>query len=205
MNNIHKKQLIAGTMIVVMLLVALLVFQALPSKEEGISAMEGEKIADNVAKNWHNDSVFVYLGSMNSDKDGFAEKWYYVYYSPSTKVVENNTTRYEMAYIYIDSQHSTKIDATFAVDSEIGVPIKNWTLDSTDAAKIAKNNPTIKLYLDKHGNADTGYTLQITEKYPNQAVWYITYVDMGFFDDPHNAEIYIDASTGNILFVEAKI
>jgi len=206
MNLRSTKTIMLTLFIAFLILSGFYIYTQNADEKRGITAMEGKEIADSVAKNWHNDSIFVYLGSMeDSDKNGFAEKWYYVYYSPSTKLVENNITRYESTYIYVDASYSTIMDTEMSVDSEIGTPIKNWTLDSVDAAEIAKKNPTISSYLSKHGNADTGYGLQITDKYPTLAVWHIVYLDMGYLDAPHNAEIYVDAMTGEVLYVEANV
>ena len=205
MIDMYKKQKIAGMIIVTIFLILFLSLQLSQNDKHGISAKEGKEIADSIAKNWHNDSVFVYCGSMGSCKDGLAEEWYYVYYSPSTKVVEYNITKYEQSFIYVNANGYTKIDSGFAVDSAIGLPARNWVLDSTDVAQIAKDNPTISAYLSKYKNPSAGYTLQVIESYPNRTTWSIGWIDWGVMDDPHSARIYIDATTGEVLYVEADL
>ncbi len=80
-------------------------------------------------------------------------------------------------------------------------PLGNWSVTCTDAYEIAKNNEKIKAFMDAYPNSKIdGFMLSNVSGTPT---WYIKMFDWGLWDDPHSAEIKIDATTGEVLYVEA--
>ena len=191
------------TMIITLLLISIIYI--IPKENgteiETITAMEGKSIADTMAEEWHDDALLVAVGSMGSDSNGNSSKWYYKYISLSTNITEDNITKYERAYVYVMSNGTTTVKTAFVVRSAIGEPILNWTIDSDDTVKIAKENSKIRDFLSKYNNAHIGLNLRMEDEYPNNAIWSIHWADQGWFDDPHNAHIVIDASTGEVVEV----
>ena len=172
-----------------------------------ITAMEGRSISDKVAEEWHNDAVLVEVGQIGGgydDDNGKDSHWYYKYISLSTNITEKNITKYERLYVYVMSSGITKNETAFHVREVIGGPIENWIIDSVQAVSIAKENPKIGEFLSKYKGAQLGLNLRMEDEYPN-AIWSIGWSHQGFMDDPHNANIVIDATNGEILEVDTQM
>ena len=200
--------IIITTMIMTLLLISIswAILKENGTEIEIITAIEGRTFADDVAKKWHDDALLVDVGSMGmSDSSGRASKWSYKYISLSTTIIDENITKYERAYVYVMSNGTITVKTAFRVKDEIGEPILNWTIDSDQAVEIAKENSEIKEYLSKYSKAQLGLNLRMEDEYPNNAIWSIGWADQGWFDDPHNAHIVIDAHTGEVLEVEVQM
>ena len=145
--------------------------------------------ANYLALEYSNTSKLVYIYSIGEIKeDGTAFKWRYTYANVSNglEVIIDSNGDYQMNEL--ESPPST-------------AQIVNCTLDSDEAIEIAYSNPTISNYLEKYPRADVvriAFGARI-----NNSVCSIEWTDSGFADDPHNARIWIDATTGEILDVEA--
>ena len=195
-----------GAIIVIgILLVSTILYIALDnSHSSGITAMEGRAVAEIIAKAWHNDALLSQIGGIdNENQVGNTNGWVFTYYSPSTEQVEDNMTKYERAHIVVYANNTTVCSYAIRYSGEIGQSIDNWTIDSPDAYQIVENNSQISSFLDKYRNSDVEYTLQIRNSYPDRPVWFIIFLDMGIMDNPHSAEIHIDANTGEVLYVRA--
>lgn len=174
-----------------------------------ITALEGKEKADKIANEWNEDSILVLVGSVGKgDDSGGRTAWYYSYYSrPSTKVVDN-VTKHQHVNIRVNSENEVSKEEFW---SRKGEDITNWTVDSDQAVEIAKQEPEIESYLDEYDDASLGMTLKMWdnlpngEKNPNQdsATWSIGWEDMGGFDDPKHARVFVDAESGEVLYVEA--
>jgi hypothetical protein len=171
-----------------------------------ITAFEGYEITYKKSKEWHNDSMLMSIGSMGKhDENGKASKWYYEYYSPFTSIEENNVTKYEIIFIFINYKFELSNITDYLVIDEIGEPIINWSIDSDQAVAIAKRDNKIKSFLSKYENSEIGLNLRMEKKYSNNPIWSIGWSDQGWMDNPHNARIIIDAKYGNILKVETQM
>ena len=175
------------------------------SHSSGITAMEGSTVAESIAKSWHDDARLTQIGSLDSSEkiEGNAEGWIFTYYSPNTEEIVADGVRYERAHIIVYANNTTSCSYAIRYLEDIGQTIENWTLDSSQAHQITLDNNEIHSFLKKYTHADIGYTLQIRDTYPDRPVWFISFLDMGIMDNPHSAEIYIDANTGEVLYVHA--
>ena len=85
-------------------------------------------------------------------------------------------------------------------------PIFNWTIDSDEAYSIAMKNEKINEYIERYDDevVDSFY-LSGTEN--GDPVWRITWMASSGFvpDNPHPAEIQINATTGEVLYVDADL
>ena len=162
-----------------------------------ITAMEGKSIADQTALKWSSTAVSVWAVSSTINYDGRASSWSYEYASEPSLSGKG-------LYITVTSDFAvTTSELKFPVDY---IPITNWSIDSTDAVNIAKANSTIKEYLSTYSDAKIS-RMDLVSHYPDNisCVWIVEWNSPGLWDNPHWAEVRIDATTGKILMVEADL
>ena len=183
-------------------------------EKETMTALQAYEIAEETAKEWYDDSVLILVGLGGySDGRGGAHRWSFRYYSPSNYIDHNdNATKYASAYIYIYANNDTDIVEDFSIIYD--KTITNWTIDSDEAVEIAKQEPQIESYLDGYPGAGLGMSLKMWERLPDgrenpnqdSATWSIRWEHMGgMFDDPAHARVFINANTGEVLYVDADI
>ena len=204
----YKKIILSFVCILtVVMIIGTLIYSCLEKKEDLITAIEGKFIADELAKEWYNDALLVEVGQIgggHDDNNGKDSRWYYKYVSHSTNITEKNIIKYERLYVYVMSNGTTTNETAFRIREDIGKPIERWIIDSDQAVKIAKENPKISEFLSKYKGAHVGLNLRMEDEYPN-AIWSIGWSHQGFMDDPHNANIVIDATNGEILEVDTQM
>jgi len=166
-----------------------------------ITAREGLALANGVAHEWNNDSVLVYVRDYGSFFEGECTAWYYIYYSPSSGRAINNWTTYSLLFVdvYYDNTYKTE-----EIQSSAEPPILNWTVDSDEAYSIAMKNKEIRAFMDEYPGACVDI-FSLHGREDGNPVWNIEWVDWGFMDDPHWAKIQIDATTGEVFYVEADL
>lgn len=178
-------------------------YYLLENQPGGITAMEGKIISDNVATAWNEDAILTQVGSVGTERAGRASGWIYTYYSPSTEQLMDDGMKYERAQILVYSNQTTLEDYAIRYSDEIGEPIEDWNVDSPQAYDIAIDSAEISTFLHKYRNSDIASSIRVRQAYANTTVWHISWQDWGVMDNPHNAEIYIDANTGEVLYVRA--
>lgn len=202
MEGAKTKYILVALVVIVIVVASIGYYLIKDAGVEGITAMEGKIIGDNLAKTWHDDAILVQVGSMDSEHNsGFSEAWIYTYNSPSTEHMDGNFSLFEMVQIIVYANQTTHI--SYWPNGGEMIPITNWTIDSTHAYEIALDNQDISDFLHKYPSADPGSSLWVRMDYPDCPSWHICWQDWGFIDDPHNAEIYIDANTGEVLYVRS--
>jgi len=184
-------------------------------EKETMPALQAYEIAEEIAKEWYDDSVLVLVGLGGySDGRGGAHRWSFRYYSPSTLIIEDNVSYYKRMYIYVYADNETETQTAYIAKSSFSDPIGNWTIDSDEAVEIAKQIPEIESYLDEYSRASLGMTLKMWERLPDgrenpnqdSATWSIGWSDSGgIFGDPAHARVFINANTGEVLYVDADI
>ncbi|MDO9537855.1 MAG: hypothetical protein Q7J68_06015 [Thermoplasmata archaeon] len=170
-----------------------------------MDAIEGKTKADELANIWHDDAIFLGIGLNGEiDSDGKATSWIYSYFSPSTESLSNNLSMYEVlnAYISSDNDYDTVIKHS-VLHTE---PVLNVSINSCDTMSIAKNTQEINAFLSRYSDAKVDhFYLRVDDNYSQNAIWDIRWLSPGGLDDPHNAYIVIDASTGEVLEVEVQM
>ena len=114
---------------------------------------------------------------------------------------ENETNNCLEVSVYRDLNTTTRI--TKRLHDEY--PITNWTIDSSLAYSIAESNSQIKTFLSKYDDAGVDSFFLAYSNVSEIPTWWIYWHSPGFMDNPHNAHIIIDASTGEILEVEVQM
>lgn len=194
MKKIFMKKSIASTIVVVSIVLAIVViafFIARPGiSDRGITAMEGKLIADKIAHNWSEEAILVYVrDSSEMTKGGYFLAWSYKYWDG-----KNDSDNSLGIKVYSDGRTTTRVTKLYDEQQ-----ITNWMLDSDEAYKIAKENNEIKKWLSKYRDARVdGFMLTGSN-------WYIHWYSPGFMDQPHNANIILDANTGEVLEVSTQM
>ncbi|MFW6142026.1 MAG: PepSY domain-containing protein [Candidatus Saliniplasma sp.] len=184
-------------------------------EKETMTALQAYNIAKEIANEQYDDSILVLVGLGGySDGKGGAYRWSFRCYSPSTLIIEDNVSYYQRMYIYVYADDNTENQTRYITKSSFSNPIENWTIDSDEAVEIAKQEPQIESYLDEYPGASLGMTLKMWEKLPDgrenpnqsSATWSIGWSDSGgYFGDPAHARVFINANTGEVLYVDADI
>ncbi len=167
---------------------------------EKITAMDGKSTADKIAIEWNNSATLVGGGLCGEiDNEGKATCWTFAYqnnmngngtYEFNVKVYGNGETKTWI--LWLNAPTSTH-------------KIEGWTIDSDEAYSIAMKNEKIKAFLHKYPDAEVDSFSLHSSGNSSHPVWKIEWVDWGFLDNPHWAEIQIDATTGNVLYVNADL
>ncbi len=166
------------------------------SAHEGITAMDAKNITYNSAKIWHPNAVVVHMRSGYLYSSGRAPYWFVAYAKPTIIGASTEFVEYK-----VDAE-GTITGVWHSSGKYRGQSLEtNWTIDSDEAYEIAISNYKIKKFLRKYDDAFvSSATLGGTS---NRSVWVISWRSWGIFDNPHSARIEIDASTGEVLHVDA--
>lgn len=181
--------------IVFVTVVGCLDWHLLQSKPQVISAHEGLEKTNSIAKGWRQNATLVVIYSAGEvTSEGKATKWRYSYAELS--MITNTTKGYD---VILSSDGSFTTYETKSPPTRYA--LSNWTIDSDEAIKIARENPTISTYLSTY----KGATIESMAIGANQTCsgWTIEWSDQGFMDNPHSAKISIDANTGNVIYIES--
>jgi len=157
-------------------------------------------LADGIAKNWsHKYHVINVRVSIEKSTKNEPDV---IYTYTNTSVGEIPVYCLEIS-IYEGGRYDTREYRWYSPNGE-DKPLGNWSVDSKEAYEIMINNDKIKAFMDAYPNSkiDGGLMLSNVSGTPT---WYIEMVDWGFMDDPHWAKIQIDATTGEVLYVEADL
>jgi len=185
-----KNKIIVISLIIIFIIIASLGIVLIEDGANGITALEGKKIADELAKEWRQDAV---LYSINEGStmvgEGHFQIWGYHYYDGP-----NVTTTTECLGITVESNGDTFIFHNSTIDKTI--PIGNISLDSDDAYNIVKDIPAINPYLETNPSVEI-FSLDASTGTP---IWTIEFVEASLVDNARWAQVRIDANTGEVLF-----
>ena len=161
---------------------------------EGITALEGRVSANSIAQEWNSSAHLVGV-RMSGQHEGYADPICYTYTNSTLGQIP--VFFYE---VYYNANLTYEINTyTFYSPNGEDTPIVNWTIDSNDAFDIAKDNPEIAQFL-RHNPMVDGVQLSAQSGIPT---WYILWTYDAGFDNPKSAQIKIDATTGEVLYVDA--
>ena len=180
---------------VIIIIISALFYVVFFNEASGITAMEGKEIADNLAIEWNESAELVHVMGMGQKyENGKCEKWGYSYSNNNTYIFSKGftVTVFENGSFYIG-----ELERPPSILS-----IKNWSIDSDKVVDIAKSNPNIEQWLNTYRNDDPQsiFLIALTN---DTVIWEIEWSNSGFMDDPKWAQIQIDATTGEVLFVDA--
>ncbi len=195
-----EKKFIVGVAVVVLIIAIIVLSSHINTLEtHGISAVNAKNIADERATEI-NESLKLYsvVGIGNYLDNGECEGWMFKYRSDS------HLSERAVIKVWWDGKVESYTD-DFSTKSAF---IKNWTIDTTEAVRIAKNVQEIKEYLSRFDNPYIERIAIVGENNrTNGCIINIQWMaGSGFVpDNPHTAEIQIDATTGNVLYVNADL
>ena len=189
-----KTKIILTALVVIVIVAASIGFYFIKDAGvEGITALEGKVVAEEVAGNWCVNATLVGVrksGNMNYQHE--FSSWFYVYLDTT-----NNSRPHQCIEIKVNT--TGYIISTYEDWSSPNIPIEYWNIDSNDAYEIATNNGEINSFL-KHNPTVDSFSLSCGS---GQSIWYIKWAYDAGFDNPKWAQIQIDANTGEVLYVEA--
>lgn len=187
-----KNKIILISLITIFIVIASLGVYLVEDGVNGITALEGKEIADELAHEWSQDAILYAIneGSLMVG-EGYFQIWGYYYFDSP-----NVTTATECLGITVESNGDTFIFHNSTIDKTI--PISDISLDSDDAYDIAKNNLEIDTYLESNPSVEL-FSLDSSTGIP---IWTIEFVEASLVDHARWALIQIDANTGEIIFIE---
>ena len=198
----NKKQ--RNIVFLTLVLALLLIFSVtMLSHQEDIKRYDEKDVlggADAIAKSWRNDSYLVEIrvgGDISSEGNYYVNSVFYVYLNKNY----TGELRQGLEVVYENGNYTKRYTQWPLSEDK---PLGQWKIDCTDAYQIAINNDKIKAFMDRYPNAEIDGGLMLSNA-SGTPTWYIKMVDWGFLDDPHWAEIQIDATTGNVLYVNADL
>jgi len=188
--------------LVVLVIVVLVGAYQYRSIEESkwITAMEGKDLADALASNWSKNATLIGVRLASGyEKNGCSKAWFYDYVN-SSSIITGTADIIEIMVYYNKTAFVTgyfKQNTTY----ETIYPIRNWSIDSDEAYEIARNNDEIRRFLS-NDPAVYVFSLHGSDSSPK---WFIEWTYDAGFDNPRWASITIDATTGEVLHVEADL
>ena len=201
LNNKHIGKILAIIFVLIIFSLCIFYFKGISDNEKGITALQGEDIADNIAKEWNQNATLAHVsrGTYEMYDGGKFESWYYVFFVNFTYPSSEKGLSIR---VFSDGRVETSEMETAYED----YPLKNWTIDSDEAYSIAMKNEKMTEYMNRYGDAtvDSFYLTMPSENSPHP-VWNIYFMAGGADLSPHNANISIDATTGEVIYVKADL
>ncbi|MFW6142024.1 MAG: hypothetical protein ACOC53_05635 [Candidatus Saliniplasma sp.] len=187
-------------LIITLLLISLMTSGCIEIKDdpEGLTALEGIDLAEEVASNWSENAVLVYVGKSGSMvSGGVYSRWGYRYAASSN--VSNSVEQIGIA---------VNADMTYTIREFEGTlhhhPIYNWNIDSDEAYETAKDNDQIQEFFSKYERTDVERFTLFGGEGDSDPTWKIHWsYSGGIFGDPVHAEIRINARTSEVIEVDA--
>ena len=191
----EKKRLLSLIIILMILVVIIGAILLSVDDPKQITANEGYILANKVMNETHT-TYYLYRiqnNMMETYEDGKSTGWSYGYLFEGN----NETFHYKRVEIYSNGSYiSYDLPGT---TSSLDKLIQNWSIDSDAAYKIAASNPAINSFINSPSCSFFGsYMIQIN----GTTQWCFSWNKAGILDDPKWADINIDATTGEVLYVE---
>ena len=181
------------------------------NKTDMITALEGKKVADIVADKWNVEAILIRVTSTvignDLDDKGESNSWFYIYIVVKEK--EDDINICDELRVEINSK-GEKEESTSSGNyngDEIQLLV-DWTIDSDDAIRIAKEDQNVKEFLEVYPDSIFGMSIESdTSEELNEygKVWIIHwYVIEGNYDTL-SAKIWIDYTSGDVIFSENEM
>ena len=190
----NKSKAVIAVVVVLVIVFAAIGFYLIYSGASGITALEGYVIAQEAVEEIYDTSNYtlsfvVSWGELKNN--GYSDGWdYYIFISKSNQYVSFQIRVYsDETYEHFGPGYS---------NSQPYSIIHNWNIDSSEAIDIAISNNEVAFFVHGSSNLDLFQLSNFTGK----PMWKIEWVDWGFMDDPHWAVIHIDATTGEVIYVD---
>ncbi len=200
MKEHERKKVMIATFIVLLVLGGALYYQfAYVKEDEGITAMEGKEIADNIALNWSENATLIQIGTSLISESGKADTWYVMYELPTKIGTVGETKEFKVF------SNGTVKEIFSSSGKYWGKSLEeNWSIDSDKLISIATSNERMKEWLSNHHDAEIeDFGIGINLEYSENPICVISWMSWGLWDNPQSARIIIDADTGEVLYVEA--
>jgi len=194
----RKESKIIIVVIIAITIVVATIFLGRQMSSRGITALERRDIADGLASTWNSSAILVnVMGMGNKYSDGTCSEWGYSY---SNNHPDINKSKGFFVTVYTNGSYVTgEVEHPPSPQS-----LHNWSVDSIESVSIAKSNPEISEFLSSYPNAKIERIVFIGEIIrSNGCLMNIQWSDPGFMDNPHSARIWIDATNGEVIDVEA--
>lgn len=165
---------------------------------EGITAIEGREIADQIALNWSENATLIRVSQGEESQEGRCFSWFYTY--SDSPVINNNTLEIGIT-VNTNSQTTVTEEGNisqFELLNGVSI-ISKWVFDSNEAYEIAIDNSEIASFMNHNPKTDGFFLVNET----GNPTWFIDWTYDAGFDNPKWANIQIDANTGEVLYVEA--
>ena len=180
-------------------------------KTDMITALDGKNIADTVADKWNMEAILIRVTSTvignGLDDKGESNSWFYIYIVVKEK--EDDTSICDELRVEINSKGENEQSTSSMNYNDIKVqPVVDWTIDSDEAIRIAKEDRNVKEFLEVYPDSIFGMSIESdTSEELNEfgKVWIIHwYVIEGDYDTL-SAKIWIDYTTGDVIFSEIEM
>lgn len=186
--------------IIVISLIAILFYNMVQIKEEGITAMEGYEKAEAIALEWNATAELVEVNSFwATDYEGNSSAWSYTFYdSQSQFISDSGSFMYFKLFVKIYS-NGTVFEREFSgLQSHV---IESWNIDSNESYQIALENEQVSTFVSSP-TAEL-QSLELNYFY-NQTCWNIIWKDLEFYEEDRSYKLlaYINASNGEIVSIE---
>jgi hypothetical protein len=189
-----NKRIIIVSIVIILVVVGILVYPLFldaNEAEEGMTAIEGKVIADEVAKEW-NDNATLYRVSVGEQSvpTGKAGLWQYYY-----RTFDKNFSADRQIVVYVYNETGVYY---FPLALEANdTPIRNWEIDSDQAIDIALNNKTLSSYLTTNEiGRERTLSFMLTMENKSYPVWKISWDKEFDVSDMDDARIKINATSG---------
>ena len=165
---------------------------------EGISAMEGKDMADEVAISWNSSAILTQVENYNYhvqpyetirlNSNGESIAWTYVY-------SDNNPTKSLTIWYYVIIYENGTYGSG-EIQSHSYREITDWNIDSTEALEIASSYPPFQEWRDSSGKPYLHSMGLIA--YPEETRWNVFFMDSdGWVLGEYS--MWVDATTGEVI------
>jgi len=184
-----KTKYILVALVAAIIVVASIGLVLMTNESQGITALEGNEIANSLAKEWNESAELVYVMGMGEKySDGRCEKWGYTYTNNNPDM--NLSKGFALTICANGSIYSGELEHPPSPSI-----INDWIIDSDTAVEIAMSDSSIRDFMR------TYYSEYLEYFTLTAGGWRIIWNDWGFMDDPHNIAVRIDATSGEITDV----
>ena len=191
-----KMKILLAIILSSLCLASLFMIHNVSNEDRGISALDGLNVANERAREWNPDASLVYVTGMGIYSNGKCDKWRYTYSDNAPDI--NMSKGFEIIVFWNGAYEEREKDhppATHEIDK--------WNIDSTKALEIAKSSRHMRTYLEKHDDAYIESIVLTANE--SGCAWSISWMSGGFLDNPQTAVINIDATTGEVLYVDVDL
>lgn len=200
-----KRLMIAASLLIMVIVISTVYYLCLPVNniDAGITAMDGKLIVDTLAHEWCDNATLYHIRKASEMvDDGTFSKWIFIYCDSQN--ISSNTTYIEIELCSNGSSRIIDEDIIGLSTPPFSKPISNWTIDSDKAYEIAHSDEKIQSFFSNYDPVVDSFSLRI-DMDTQKTIWSIYWDDTSSassFENYHRASIEIDATTGEVIYVE---